>query len=270
MLAGLAQFLPLRVLGRFIVTPDTLLRWNRCLAAENPAWDYRRVHGEAARLGHRIAPSTVWAILERHGIDPAQRRTGPTWSQFLTAQARGILACDTFIVDTVLLRQVHVLFFIEHATRRVHLAGITTNLTGAWCTQSARNLSMNLDLGRFRFLIRDNATTFIGAFDSVVTSEGNDIIRSPPGAPRANASAERFVRSVRTEPLDHTLIWNERQLRELLDEYVEHYNTHRPHRGISQRAPATIDEPAPDPIPIDTIRRRPIPGGLINEYRDAA
>jgi transposase len=211
LLAGLARFLPRRVLGRFIVTPDTLLCWHRRLAArrwvhpqrrpgrprtardleqlvvrlaaKNPTWGYRRVHGEVAGLGHRIAASTVWAILERNGIDPAPRRNGPSWAQFLTTQARGILACDTFIVDTVLLKQVHVLFFIEHATRRVHFAGLTTHFTGAWCTQAARNLSMDLTLGRFRFLIRDNAATFVAGFDQIFTTEGIDVIHTPPGAP---------------------------------------------------------------------------------------
>ena len=164
-IAGLAHVLPGRVRHRFIVTPDTLLAWHRRLAAarwvypqqrpgrprtvhdreqlvvrlaaENPTWDYQRIHGEMAGLGHRLAPSTVWAILKRHGIDPAPRRTGPTWTQFLTAQTRGIIACDTFVVDTVRLRPLHALFFIEHATRHVHLAGITSQLTGGWCTQAA-------------------------------------------------------------------------------------------------------------------------------------
>jgi putative transposase len=186
------------------------------LAADNPTWGYRRIHGELAGLGHHLAPSTVWAILKRHGIDPAPRRTGPTWTQFLTAQARGIIACDTFVVDTVSLRQLHVLFFIEHATRQVHLAGITSHLTGGWCTQAARNLAMAIHIDRFRFLIRDNATVFVTAFDEIFTTNRLDVIHTPPGAPRANATAERFVRTARTELLDRTLIWNEQQLRKLL------------------------------------------------------
>ena len=297
-IAGLARVLPVRVRHRFIVTPDTLLAWHRRLAAarwvypqrrpgrpsvvrdreqlvvrlaaENPTWGYRRIHGELAGLGHRLAPSTVWAILKRHGIDPAPRRTGPTWTQFLTAQARGIIACDTFVVDTVGLRQLHVLFFIEHATRHVHLAGITGHLTGAWCTQAARNLAMTLNVDRFRFLIRDNATMFVTAFDEIFTTNQLDVIHTPPGAPRANATAERFVRTARSELLDRTLIWNERQLRKLLVEYLHHYNGHRPHRGINQRSPTTIDHPATESIPIHRIRRRPVVGGLINEYRPAA
>jgi len=212
----------------------------------------------------------VWAILKRHGLDPAPRRTGPTWAQFLTAQARGIMACDTFVVDTVLLRQVHVLFFIEHATRRVHLAGVTATLNGAWCTQAARNLSMVVDLDRFRFLIRDNATVFVRAFDQVFTADGLDVIHTPPGAPRANAIAERFVKTVRSELLDHTLIWNERQLRRLLIEYLEHYNGHRPHRSVDQRSPDSTDDPAGEVVPIEAIRRRRILDGLINEYHRAA
>jgi putative transposase len=298
LIAGLAHVIPQRVRHGFIVTPATLLAWHRRLAAarwvhpqrrpgrprtvrdreqlvvrlatENPTWGYRRIHGGLTGLGHHLAPSTVWAILKRHGIDPAPRRTGPTWTQFLTAQARGIIACDTFVVDTVGLRQLHVLFFIEHATRHVHLAGITGHLTGGWCTQAARNLAMNLNVDRFRFLIRDNATVFVTAFDEIFTTNRLDVIHTPPGAPRANATAERLVRTARTELLDHTLIWNERQLRVLLVEYLDHYNNHRPHRGINQRSLTSIDQAPPNPVPIDQIRRRRVLGGLINEYHHAA
>jgi len=297
-LAALARVLPRPRRVGFIVTPDTLLAWHRRFAArrwvypqrrpgrpktardleelavrlanENPAWGYRRVHGELSGLGHRIAPSTVWAILKRHGVDPASRRTGPTWTQFLGAQAKAIIACDTFVVDTVMLRQLHVLFFIEHGTRRVHLAGITANLNGNWCTQAARNLSMTVGLDRFRFRFRDRAPTFVDRFDNIFDADGIDVIRTPPGAPRANSIAERFVRTARRELLDHTLIWNEHQLRRLLDEYVEHYNNHRSHRTLNQRSPAMVDLDAPEPVPIDKTRRRPILGGLINEYHHAA
>jgi putative transposase len=205
----------------------------------------------------------------RHRPGPP-RRAGPTWTQFLTTQARGIIACDTFVGDTVGFRQLHVLFFIEHATRQVHLAGITPHLTGGWCTQAARNLNMTINVDRFRFLIRDNATVFVAAFDEIFTTNRLGVIHTPPGAPRANATAERFVRTARSELLDRTLIWNERQLRKLLVEYLDHYNGHRPHRGINQRSPTTIDHPATESIPIHRIRRRPVVGGLINEYRPAA
>ena len=129
---------------------------------------------------------------------------------------------------------------------------------------------MTLNLNRFRFLIRDNATVFVAAFDEIFTTNRLDVIHTPPGAQRANATAERFVRTARTELLDHTLIWNERQLRKLLVEYLEHYNSHRPHRGINQRSPKSIDQEPADPVPIDLIRWRRILDGLINEYHHAA
>jgi hypothetical protein len=200
----------------FAVTPATLLAWHRRLvarkwdyasrrrpgrpstsavirklviriAAENPEWGHRRVQGELVRLGHPIAASTVWQILHDAGIDPAPRRTGPTWKQFLTAQARGILAADFVHVDTVLLRRVYALIVIEHGSRRAHLAGITAHPDGAWTTQAAHNLLM--DLGQraatVKFLIRDRAGQFTSSFDAVFTAEGIRILASPPHAPRA-------------------------------------------------------------------------------------
>src|SRR5712691_5316741 len=222
-LAALSRLVPRRWWGEvFAVTPATLLAWHRRLvtrkwdyasrrgpgrpstaaavrklviriATENPAWGHRRVQGELVRLGHPIAASTVWQILHGAGIGPAPRRTGPTWRQFLTAQARGILAVDFVHVDTVLLRRVYALIVIEHGARRAHLAGITANPDGAWTTQAARNLMM--DLGQraatVKFLIRDRAGQFTSSFDTVFTAEGIRILASPPQAPRANAICER-------------------------------------------------------------------------------
>jgi putative transposase len=288
-----------RVLGRdrwsiFMVKPDTILRWHRRLVAnhwtyphrpgrpstiaetrrliirfarENPTWGYRRIHGELARLGITIAASTVWRILKTAGFDPAPGRTSESWTTFLRSQAAGIVACDFFCVDTIMLRRYYVLFFIELEARRVHVAGITTNPTGAWTTQAARNLMMRYDR-TIRFLIRDGAAQFIGAFDEIFRSDGATIIRTPPYTPVANAYAERWVGTVRRELCDRTLIWNRRQLERLLGEYVEHYNTHRPHRTLGQRAPN-------NPEVVDyrhgrPIRRHPTCSGLINEYRQAA
>jgi putative transposase len=219
--------------------PPTLAAIQRLairLAHENPTWGYRRIHGELARLGYRIAASTVWTILRAAGIDPAPGRTGPTWAQFIRSQAKGILATDFACVDTATLRRFHVLFFIEVGTRRVHLGGVTTNPTGAWTAQAARNFAMNLDC-QFRFVIHDGAGQYTRSFDAVFEADGITAITTPPRAPMANSYAERWVRTLRHELLDRTIIWNERQLRALLVDYINHYNQHRPHRSLDQAAP---------------------------------
>jgi putative transposase len=233
-LAALSRLIPRRRWGEvFAVTPATLLAWHRRLvtrrwdypsrrrpgrpstaaairklviriATDNPTWGHRRVHGELVKLGHPIAAATVWQILHDAAIGPAPRRTGPTWKQFLTTQARSILAVDFIHVDTVLLRRIYALIVIEHDTRRVHLADITANPDGAWTTQAARNLLM--DLGQraasVKFLIRDRAGQFTGAFDAVFTAEGIRILASPPQAPKANAICERVIGTLRRELLD--------------------------------------------------------------------
>ena len=168
------------------------------------------------------------------------------------------------------LKRFHVLFVIEHATGRIHLAGITTNPTGPWTTQTARNLCMRLgDHDPFRFMIRDGAGQFTRPFDTVLAASGITAIRIPPCSPQANAHAERWERTLRHELLDRTIIWNERQLRQLLEEYIEHYNTHRPHRGISQRAPN--DAGNVTPIGSDHPKQRHgTCAGLVNQYSTAA
>jgi hypothetical protein len=194
------------------------------IAMDNPAWGHRRVHGELVRLGHPIAASTVWQILHAARIDPASRRSGPTWKQFLTAQARGILAADFVHVDTVLLRRIYALIVIEHGTRRVHLAGITANPDGAWTTQAARNFLMDLGprAASIRFLIRDRAGQFTGSFDAVFTAEGPRILASPPQAPRANAICEKIIGTLRRELSGRLLMLNEHHLRQALTEYLRH------------------------------------------------
>ena len=182
------------------------------MAADNPGWGYRRIHGELVGLGHRIAPSTVWQILRRAGIDPAPRRAGRSWRQFLAAQAEGILACDFAHVETVLLRRLYILFIIEVGTRRVWLLGVTAHPDGAWATQCARNLLTDLSDGvsRFGYLIRDRDTKFTAAFDAVFTAEAIRIVRTPVRSPKANAFAERWIGSLRRELLDRMLIVNRR------------------------------------------------------------
>ncbi len=178
-----------------------------------------------------------------------------------------MIATDLFTVDTVLLRRFYVLFFIAVDTRIVHLAGITTNPTGPWTTQQARNLLMRLDRA-VRFVIHDGGGQYTPSFDDALTAVGAEAITTPPIAPQANAFAERWVRSVRHELLDRTIIWNERQLRALLAEYVTHYNEHRPHRSLGQRPPAGDDVAGIGSA--EPIQRHATCGGLINEYHTAA
>jgi transposase len=208
----------------FPVTSATILRWHRSLVArkwtyadrrrpgrpstgasiktlilrmarENPTWGHRRIQGELARLGYEIAASTVWEILHAAGIDPAPRRAGPTWRQFLAARAQAIIACDFFAVETVLLKRLYVLVFIEHGTRRLHLAGVTAHPTGAWAEQQARNLVMDLGdrIGALRFLIRDRDPLFTAAFGEVFKAEGMRTITTLPRTPRMNAVCERVI-----------------------------------------------------------------------------
>jgi transposase InsO family protein len=203
------------------------------------AVSYRRIQGELVGLGHHVAASTVWTILKNAGLDPAPRRSGPTWRQFLSAQAHAILAIDFVHVDTVFLRRLYVLVVIEHDRRRVHLAGITAHPTGAWVTQQARNLLMNLGdrADRFQFLIRDRDSKFTAAFDAVFIGDDIRIICTPVRAPRANAIAERFIETLRRECLDHLLVTGPRHLAGVLREYLAHYNTHR--RSSIARSTAT-------------------------------
>ena len=256
-----AQLLPRRRWAEiFSVTRAALLRWHRRLVArtwdypnrrgpapatdrapqhqgvvvrmaeENPGWGHRRIQGELARLGHRIAPSTVWQILATAGIDPAPRRSGPTWKQFLTAQAHAILACDLLTVEAVRLRRSYVLIFVEHHTRTLHVAGVTAHPTAAWMVQQARNVTIDLAkrMDSLRFLIRDRDAKFSAAFDAVFQADNIEILKTPPMAPRTNAICEHLVGTLRREILDRILILNETHLRSVLDAYQTHYNRNRP------------------------------------------
>jgi hypothetical protein len=302
-LSALARLIPRRRWAQvFGVTPDALLRWHRRLVArkwtysshvrvgrprtgawitrlvvamarENPGWGHRRIQGELARLGHKIAYSTVWEILKKAGIDPARGRSGPTWGEFLSAQAHRIIACDFLHVDTVLLQRLYVLVFIEHGTRRLYIAGVTANPTGPWVAQQARNLAMDLGAGMeaLRFVIRDRDAKYTQAFDAVFHAEDVQVICAPPRAPRANAICERLVGTLRRELLDRILILETGHLRRVLAEYAVHYNGHRPHQSRNRRHP-DADPSMPTPVVDLTdrrIKRRPVLGGLINEYEAA-
>jgi putative transposase len=183
----------------------------------------------------------VWRILNHAGVDPAPRRAGQTWRRFLQTQASTILATDFFTVDTVLLPRLYVLFLMEIDARRVHLLGVTAHPSGQWVTQQARNLMMDLGqrVSPLKFHIRDRDTKLTGAFDAVFAGQGLRILLNPPRAPRANAFAERWVGTARRECLDRLLIVNQRHLRHVLYQYVNHYNRHRPHRSLHQQPPAS-------------------------------
>jgi putative transposase len=172
------------------------------LARENPRWGQRRISGELAKLGLRVSPTTVRRLLARSRLGPAPRGSGRGWREFLRTQAAGIVACDFFTVESVLLRRYYVLFFIAHANRRVWLAGCSTNPTGAWVTQQARNLGLDLADHGARLLIRDRDSKYSATFDEVFRSTGIRVVKTPVRAPQANAIAERFVRTVRAECLD--------------------------------------------------------------------
>jgi putative transposase len=298
-LSALCRHLPRDLLVYRLVTPATILRWHRRLVAkkwtyphrtgrppidpelaalieqlarQNPTWGYQRIQGELLKVGRRVGASTIRRILRSLRIPPAPTRADrTTWREFLRAQATTMLACDFFHVDcAVTLQRIYVFFVIEIHTRRVHILGTTTNPAGPWTTQQARNLVADLEdrTANFRFLIRDRAGQFTTAFDAVLADAGIQIVKIPPHSPKANAYAERFVRTIRAELTDRMLIFGQRHLRRLLDEYVSHYNQQRPHRSRGVRPPSPI-QPAPTD-PISAVVRHPILGGLINEYRHAA
>jgi putative transposase len=297
LLAAAARVLPRRCWASLFVRPETVLRWHRSLVArrwtyprrrgrppkqagvrqlvirlaeENETWGYRRIQGELKQLGIGIAPSTVWSILKDEGIDPAPRRAGPSWREFLNRQAVSIIACDFLTVDTVFMRRFYALFFVEIATRRVHLAGVTSNPDASWVIQQARNLVARWDSCLFRFLIRDRDCRYVAGFDEVFRSEGLRIVRTPIKAPLANAFAERFVGTLRRECLDRTLIFGHRHLESVLKTYFAHYNGHRPHRSLDMNSPVPKSPWVTSDAPPRSVIRRDALGGLIHEYERAA
>jgi putative transposase len=306
-LAALLHPLPRTVLRRLqlLIRPDTVLRWHRDLmrqrhadiskpkrrgrpptvrsirililrlARDNPSWGYRRVRGELATLGVKVAASTVWEILRAQGMDPAPDRSTSTWADFLRGQAQALLAVDFIATVTLTGQRQYILAVIEHATRRIRVLGTTAHPTAAWVSQAARNLVMDLDDAgvRIRYLIRDRDAKFPAVFDRIFTDTGIDIVLTGERVPRMNSIMERWVRTCRRELLDRTLIWNERHLRQCLHEFELHYNEHRPHQAMSQAAPLrAVPAPITDPERLTRLRvhRNDRLGGVIHEYQHAA
>jgi len=233
----------------------------------------RRIQGELVRLGHPVGSTTVWEILTVAGIDPAPRRSSPTWRDFLTAQAQGIIACDFVHIDLVDLRRVYALVFLEHGTRRLHIAGVTAHPTGPWAMQQARNLAVELGVRveSLRFLLRDRDAKYTECFDAVFKADDIQVMRTAPRAPRMNAHCERVIGTLRREVLDHLLIWNETHARQVLDTYAQHYNGHRPHQARGQLPPLLQEHPTSMVAPsTHRVLRTRILSGVINEYRYAA
>jgi len=275
LMAAASRLLPRERWSSFLVAPQTLLRWHRelvrrkwtyrrksvpgrppidadlrdlviRLGRENSKWGCVRIQGELRKLGIRIGATTIRSILRRAGIGPAPRRDGPTWTEFLRSQAEGIWACDFFTVETAWLRTLYVLFFIELGSRRVHLTGVTAHPDSAWVTQQGRNLAIAGELDNVRYLVRDRDSKFTTSFDDVFRAEEATVIRTPIRAPRANAFAERFVRTVRAECTDRTLVLSQRHLQRVLRRYVHHYNIERPHRGLQLETADRQPEPSAD------------------------
>ncbi|PZS38027.1 MAG: transposase [Pseudonocardiales bacterium] len=298
-LAALIRLLPRTVRMHRLVTPGTVLRWHRRLvtrkwtyahrtgrppvsteiaalierlATENNSWGYQRIQGELLKLGHRVSASTIRRVLKALKIPPAPKRhTDTTWRQFLHAQAATMLATDFFHVDcAVTLQRLYCLFVIDVGSRYVHILGVTANPDGPWTTQQIRNLLMDLGdrAADFRFLVRDRAGQFTASSGAALAGAGIEALKIPPRSPRANAYAERFVLTARTEVTDRMLIFGERHLRSVLAQYEAHYNGRRPYRSRQLRPPRP-DHAVAD-LSRERIKRRAVLGGLINEYERVA
>jgi putative transposase len=292
-LAALGLRLPA---GRLLFSPATLLRWHRellrrhwsafrlrprrgrrpipdellqlilRLARENPRWGDRRIQGELLKLGYRVSATTIRGILRRHRVPPSPRR-GPTWAQFLAAHAGAILACDFFTVDTVTLRTLYVLVFLEIHSRRILYVDCTAHPNSAWVTQQARNLSWELNRlqAPLQLAIHDRDSKFAEEFDQILRSEGVKVVLTPYRRPRANAHCERVIKTIRHEALDWLLIFGERHLRQVLRQYIDHYNRQRPHLALDLRPPEPAANQSSGPI----LRQQRL-NGLISEYYRAA
>ena len=294
-MAALSERVNRSALVGMLVQPETVLRWHRELvrrrwaafgrrfgpgrpgldpelqklilqmAKDNPSWGCVRVRGELLKLGHRVSATAIRRLLRRNRIGPAPWRSRYTWKAFLRAQASAIVLTDFLSVDTVLLKHLYVLLYMELATRRVIWFAVTDRPDAAWVTQQARNVSWELNhLGvSARFLIHDHDAKYGGGSDRVFAGNGVIAIRTPIAAPKANSHVERQIGSTRRECLDWILILNRRHLERVLTEWVEHYNRARPHRGLDLQTPIARSDPVVSSGPIRCDERL---GGLLREY----
>ena len=238
------------------------------IASENSRVGYDKLQGELLKLGFAVDPTTIKNVLRRHRLLPAPKRGRSAWRSFLKNYRGQMLACDFFTVETLPMQPLYMLFFIVLGSRRVHLAGCTTNPDNAWVELPARQLVWLLDETKtpMCFLIHDRDSKFTALFDQVFVSDGIETVRTPFRAPKANAVAERWVRSIRQECLGHLLILNQRHLLRVLKEYTTYYNAARPHQGIHRQAPIPFSSQSRG-----NLHCRDVLGGILhNYYSDAA
>jgi hypothetical protein len=277
-----------------LVQPETVFRWHRDLvrrkwtqestgkrgrprideqkenlivrlAKENLRWGYYKIEGELKKLGFAVSLTTVRNVLDRNGILPAPVRYGSIgWKTMMTHYKEQLLCCDFFVVESLFLKTYYVLFFLEIGTRRVHLAGVTAHPDGQWVAQQARQYIWAIEEREETFcsLIHDNDRKLTKAFDAVFQSRQISVIHTPLEAPNANPFAERWVRSVRQELLDHVLVLNQAHLQRILQTYIDHYNTRRPHQSLAQQSPI----PYPETTNSGIVERRQLLGGILNDY----
>jgi transposase InsO family protein len=240
------------------------------LAEENPRWGRGKIHGEMQKLGIEVSEATVRNVLARHDVPPAPERGVSTWGAFLNHYRHQMLACDFFTIETITLRTLYVLFFIELGTRRVQIAGCTAHPDAVWVGQQARNVVWELeeaDAMGFRYLIHDRDSKYCEAFDRVMASEGIETVLTPPRAPQANSYAERWIRSAREECLDQVLIVDDQHLQRVLQEFAGYHHYERPHQGLGQHVPLGTRPPRRE----GAIQRRDVLGGIVHSYyRQAA
>ena len=235
------------------------------MARDNPKWGCVRIRGELLKLGHVISATAIRKLLRRNRIGPAPLRSRLSWKAFLRAQASAIVLTDFLSVDTVLLRRLYVLLYMELATRRVIWFAVTDRPDAFWVSQEARNLCWEFaEIGvDARFLVHDHDAKYGGGSDLVFRAEAVEVIRKPIAAPKANAHMERQIGSTRRECLDWILILNRRHLERVLAEWFEHYNSARPHRAVGLRTPIARSDPV---LPAGPVTRTDRLGGLLLAY----